>query len=40
MHHACGHDAHTAMMLVALKMIAKNRNKLKRNIYCCFQPGE
>lgn len=40
MHHACGHDAHTAIMLIAIKRICSNSEYLMRNLYFCFQPGE
>ena len=40
MHHACGHDAHTAMLLCAISEISKRREELKRTIIFCFQPGE
>ena len=40
LHHACGHDGHTAMMLVAVKEIAAKKENLERDIIFCFQPGE
>lgn len=40
LHHACGHDGHTAMMIVAIKNIVKRRQELQRKIIFCFQPGE
>lgn len=40
LHHACGHDAHTSMLLLAVKKIAARRLELQRDIYFCFQPGE
>ncbi len=38
--HACGHDGHTAILLVAAKILAKYRNKIKGNIKFVFQPNE
>lgn len=38
--HACGHDGHTAMLLVAAKVLANHRDKIKGNIKFVFQPNE
>ncbi|WP_424968795.1 MULTISPECIES: M20 metallopeptidase family protein [unclassified Dinoroseobacter] len=38
--HACGHDGHTAMMMVAAKVLAEQRDDLKGDIKFVFQPNE
>jgi amidohydrolase len=38
--HACGHDAHTAIILGAAKLLAKSRNSLNGNVRFLFQPAE
>jgi amidohydrolase len=38
--HACGHDAHTAMLLTAAHVIYKHREKLIGKVKLIFQPAE
>lgn len=38
--HACGHDGHMAMLLVAAKILAGRRKSLCGNVKFCFQPNE
>lgn len=38
--HACGHDAHTAMLLGAATLLAARRAALRRHVVFCFQPAE
>ncbi|WP_448517195.1 M20 metallopeptidase family protein [Pseudothermotoga sp.] len=38
--HACGHDGHTAMLLVAAKVLASKQNELCGNVKFVFQPSE
>ncbi len=38
--HACGHDAHTAMLLVTAKILWENKEKVNTNVLFIFQPDE
>lgn len=38
--HACGHDAHTAILLGLAHAIAKSAEKIKQNVRLIFQSGE
>ena len=38
--HACGHDAHVAILMGAAEFLSKNKDKLKGNIMLIFQPAE
>lgn len=38
--HACGHDAHTSMLLHAGKILNENKDKIKGTILLIFQPAE
>ncbi len=38
--HACGHDMHTAMLLVTAKILKENENLLNGCVKLIFQPGE
>ncbi len=38
--HACGHDGHTAILLIVAKTLCENRENLKGNVKFVFQPNE
>jgi len=38
--HACGHDGHTAMLLVAAKVLSQHKDEITGNIKFVFQPCE
>ncbi len=38
--HACGHDGHMSMLLIAAKILSKHKDEINGNIKFVFQPNE
>ncbi|MDA8359954.1 MAG: M20 family metallopeptidase [Actinomycetota bacterium] len=38
--HSCGHDAHTAMLVAAARLLTNHRGELRGRVAFMFQPGE
>ena len=38
--HACGHDAHTAMLLTAAKILLEKQDEIEGTVYLIFERGE
>ena len=38
--HACGHDAHMAVLLGTMRVLCELREELPGTVYCCFEEGE
>ncbi len=38
--HACGHDGHTAMLLVAAKILSSHKDEINGNVKFVFEPSE
>ncbi|MEA5083632.1 MAG: amidohydrolase [Lachnospiraceae bacterium] len=38
--HACGHDAHMAILLGTMKVLLRIKDEIEGTVYCCFEEGE
>ena len=38
--HACGHDAHLAILLGTMQVLQQCRDQIAGTVYCCFEEGE
>ncbi|MGM9522503.1 MAG: M20 family metallopeptidase [Oscillospiraceae bacterium] len=38
--HACGHDAHMAMLLGTMRVLLSLKDELEGTVFCCFEEGE
>ncbi len=38
--HACGHDAHMAVLLGTMKVLSQIKDAVEGTVYCCFEEGE
>jgi amidohydrolase len=38
--HACGHDLHTTMLIMAARLLCEHRDRLQGSVIFMFQPGE
>ena len=38
--HACGHDAHMAVLLGTMKVLLRLKSEIEGTVYCCFEEGE
>lgn len=38
--HACGHDAHMAVLLGTMKVLLELQDQIEGTVYCCFEEGE
>ncbi len=38
--HACGHDAHTAMLLAEARILSEHKDELNGDVVLCFEQGE
>lgn len=38
--HACGHDAHMAMLLGSMHVLVDMKAEIEGTVYCCFEEGE